>query len=204
MKLVAPAQDLTQDQDIAKDNNYGNTTFAAKPNVAELDVPEDIDKLDLVGGEEMEAVRIVLLLVHLQHPPVRVALNADDKIVSRSQNAKSKPENERLIYVYGCSIPSFSSCALAHIVDNAPTLDELQLMVDLHVVGLVGAVALEDDLGQVLGIHRYLPHHKHLPFPIAKLLPGKLHLERQAWVVHGELGCWGEAVLLVRDKFQAS
>ena len=87
MKLVAPAQDLTQDQDIAKDNNYGNTTFAAKPNIAELDVPEDIDKLDLVGGEEMEAVRIVLLLVHLQHPPVRVALNADDKILSRSQYA---------------------------------------------------------------------------------------------------------------------
>ena len=77
MKLVAPAQDLTQDQDIAKDNNYGNTTFAAKPNVAELDVAEDIDGLDLTGMEKMEAVRVVLLLVHFQHPPVWVTLDAD-------------------------------------------------------------------------------------------------------------------------------
>lgn len=176
---MAPAQVLTQDQDIAKDKNHGNTTFAAKPNIAELDVAKNIDRLDLTGGEEVEAVRVVLLLVHLQHPPVRVALNADDNFFYQDLNvALSKPENERLIYVYGSSIPSFSSCALSHIVDNTPTFYKLQLMVDLHVVSLVGAVALEDDLRYVLGIDRYLSHHKHLPFPIAKLLPWKLHLER--------------------------
>ena len=54
-------------------------TFAAKPNVAELDVAKDIDRLDLTCREQMEAVGIVLLLVHLQHPPVGVALNADEK-----------------------------------------------------------------------------------------------------------------------------
>ena len=54
-----------------------NATFAAKPNVAELDVAEDIDGLDLTGMEKMEAVRVVLLLVHFQHPPVWVTLDAD-------------------------------------------------------------------------------------------------------------------------------
>ena len=171
MKLVAPAQDLTEDivkgQKISQlegeydVTSYRSTTSAAKPNVAELDVSKNIDKLDLTGGEEMEAVRIVLLLVHLQHPPVRVTLDAED---------------ERLIYIYGCPIPSLSSCALAHIVDNAPSLDKLQLMVDLHMESLVSAVALEDDLRNILGINRYLSHHKHLSFPIAKLLPRKLHL----------------------------
>ena len=54
-----------------------NATSASKPNVAELDVAEDIDGLDLTGMEKMEAVRVVLLLVHFQHPPVWVTLDAD-------------------------------------------------------------------------------------------------------------------------------
>ena len=86
MKLVARAQDLTEDQDILGQTGCEYTTFAAKPNVAELDVAKDIDRLDLTGGEEMEAVRIVLLLVHFQHPTVWVALNTEEKNFHQKQN----------------------------------------------------------------------------------------------------------------------
>ena len=87
MKLAVPVQDLRENywQGVKPNQTKRPRTFAAKPNVAELDVAKDIDRLDLTGREEMEAVRIVLLLVHFQYPTVWVALNTEEKISSKTQ-----------------------------------------------------------------------------------------------------------------------
>ena len=51
------------------------TTFASKANITEQDVANDGDAFDLCCGEEVEAMRIVLLLVHLQDPTIRITLD---------------------------------------------------------------------------------------------------------------------------------
>ena len=109
---------------------------------------------------------------------------ADNNIQKWNLWSERKPENKRLVDVYRGSIARLAGPALAHIVDDAPARYKLLLVVDLHVERLVSSVALEDDLRNVFTIRGDLSHHKHLAFTVAKVVSRKLHLEREAGVVH--------------------